>query len=525
MQKHREPNKSLGLIGACSENVVVFAEKMLGVKLYAWQVQFLMDICRAFKNKDETREFLALTSRQIGKSTSIAIFAVWATIFNKYPGTLSENTSVGIASASDVQAKKLLYEMKKYLRLGDRFLERTYQDEDKKPMFGKLFFSDLLSTDDPNNTTTITFKPHNKDVHGDILLMGSLSGSVIKSYPPTSAVLGETFSVVIIDEAGKTDKLTDMFFYDFMYPTGNSTNAIRIYTSTPWVSSGFFYRLVDPDDIYGVADVSICLFTVDAIKEENPDYYKTVMKTVDQLNRDGKTDEVQRAYYCRFIKGEQSYFDPMKTTDVFTKEYDMVGAYNGLCDMGVDFGGQTISRSVITITELREDNTIRRLFTKTYEVGKDNSLIADIELLKKDFNIQRIIPDDCPQGDYLIREMKDKGWDVHPMNFRSEKVKKYGAFRASVNRGEVESYYDDELKTEMLALEQKTGNRQSVIGAAPGYRDDLIDSFVLSAYFFVQDDNQVKMFDWNELGDGQSSTAMERVKKMRGQYEQIDNHL
>jgi len=523
MQKHREPNKSLGLIGACSENVVVFAEKMLGVKLYAWQVQFLMDICRAFKNKDETREFLALTSRQIGKSTSIAIFAIWATIFNKYPGTLSENTSVGIASASDVQAKKLLYEMKKYLRLGDRFLERTYQDEDKKPMFGKLFFSDLLSTDDPNNTTTITFKPYNEDVHGDNLLVGSLSGSVIKSYPPTSAVLGETFSVVIIDEAGKTDKLTDMFFYDFMYPTGNSTNAIRIYTSTPWVSSGFFYRLVDPDNIYGEADVSICLYTVEAIKEENPDYFKTVMKTVDQLNRDGKTDEVQRAYYCRFIKGEQSYFDPMKVTDAFTKEYNMVSTYQGVCDMGVDFGGQTISRSVITISELMENNTIRRLFVKTYEVGKDNSLIEDIEALMKDFNVQRIIPDECPQGDYLIREMKDKGWDVQPMNFRSEKVKKYGAFRASLNRGEIESYYDDELKTEMLALEQKTGNRQSVIGAAPGYRDDLIDSFVLSAYFFVQEEGGLKAFEYYEEGEGSTYMERKRLEKSKGNYQGVSN--
>ena len=44
MDKYREPNKDLGLIAACSENVVVFAEKMLGVTLYAWQVKFLMRI-------------------------------------------------------------------------------------------------------------------------------------------------------------------------------------------------------------------------------------------------------------------------------------------------------------------------------------------------------------------------------------------------------------------------------------------------------------------------------------------------
>jgi len=497
MDVYRTPDKSGGLIEAGSKNVNVFAELMLGIKPYAWQVYFLNQIQEAIDDPAKLREFLALTSRQIGKSTAVAILAIWVCVYNKYPGTLANNTSFGVVSASDVQAKKLLYEMKKLMRMGDRFMERTYVDDEQVPTFGKKFFGDLLDENEPNNTTTVTFKPYKEDVHGPFVLRDSLSGSIIKSYPPTSSVLGETFSVVVIDEAGKSDKISDQFFYDYMYPTGNSTNAIRVYTSTPWVSSGFFYRLVNPDGNYENTPAVSVTFTVEAIKIENPAYYTTVMKTVNQLNADGKTDEVQRAYYCRFVKGETNYFSPTKVIDMFTNDYQQVEGYVGECDMGVDFGGQVVSKTVITITALVKDNLIKRLYRRTYEVGKDNNLIADIEDLRSRFNIQRIIPDDCPQGDYLIREMEEKGWNIHRMNFRSDKTKKYGAFRSSLNRGDILSFHDDDLKTEMLALELSEGSRQSKIQHAPGYGDDLIDSFLMSCYFFIQEEGGFKVYDYD----------------------------
>ena len=130
MEEFRKPNKEVGLLQACSENVVVFASHMLGLKLYSWQVLFLNRIQKALVDDKITREFLAITSRQIGKSTSIAIFALWCCVFNKYPGTVSNNSSIGIASASDEQAKKLLNEIKKFIRLGDAFMKVTYVDDE-----------------------------------------------------------------------------------------------------------------------------------------------------------------------------------------------------------------------------------------------------------------------------------------------------------------------------------------------------------------------------------------------------------
>jgi hypothetical protein len=504
--QYRVPPEGVGLLEACSNNIILFSEKMLGLKLYSWQIYFLRQIQKRMQDsEDVSSEFVALTSRQIGKSTALAVLSVWACVFNKYPGTVGNNTIVGIASATDTQAKKLLYEMKKYIMMGDAFMRDTYV-KDGKPSFGDLFFTNLLDDGQPNNTTTISFKRHDPTRHSAFVLKGSKTGSVIKSYPPTSVVLGETFTMVIIDEAGKSDKISDQFFYDFMYPTGNSTNAVRIYTSTPWSSSGFFYRMVDPDEMYGESPADVVVFTIDAIEEENPRQFKTVLNTVAQLQKDGKQDEVQRAYYCRFVKGEQSYFDPEDTLKAFDGDLLQHDSFAGFCDLGVDFGGQVSSRTVLTVSHLNDQGDVIRIAHKTYEVGKDGTIIDDITELKTRYNIQRIIPDECPQGDYLIRKMKDMGWDITPMNFRSEKVKKYGAFRSMLKKGLIKSYKDDALQTEMLAMEYSHGSRQSVIQHAPGYSDDLIDSFLLSVYHYLQDDSKLTVFDWDNVSGGAGNT-------------------
>ena len=493
MDIYRQADKNKSFLQDCSDNPVIFAERMLGIHLYAWQVYFIRKILNAINSRNsDRREFVAMTSRQIGKSTAIAVLSIWATVFNKYPGTIMNNTIIGITSASDVQAKKLLYEMKKMLRAGDIFMATQYV-QDNKPKFGKTFFSSLLDDNEPNNTTMITFKAYKPD-YGQYILKDAKSGCVIKSYPPTSSVLGETFCFVIIDEAGKTDKIDDMFFYDYIYPTGNSTNAIRIYTSTPWVPNGFFYRMIDPDNIYGESPADVCIFTIDAIRLENPEYYETVMKTVNQMNKDGKTDEVQRAYFCRFVKGEKSYFKPEDIFSMFTKE-SMPESFTGLCDLGLDFGGKSTSKTVITISTLTPEGKIRRLYKKKYDVQKDDTILEDIRELKTRFNIQRMVPDDCPEGDYIIRDMIKLGWNVTPMCFRSDKVKKYGSFRGQLRKGNILSFEDDDLKTEMLAMEFSEGSRQSLIQHAPGYTDDEIDSFVMSCYHFLQDEGGVEFFD------------------------------
>jgi hypothetical protein len=432
-------------------------------------------------------------------STALAILAIWCCVFNKAPVKKGSfrNTLFGIVSAGDEQAKTLLNEIKKYLYTGDTHMAE-YVDAEGKPMFGETFFTSLLSKNqsDSNNKSTVTFAKHIPSVHGDILLAGSKVGSTIRCWPPTDIVLGKTLTVAVIDEAGRLEKITDEFVTEFFLPTTSANGGITIYTSTPWIPAGHFYRMVNPDGTFDDR-ADVCMFSIDAIKTEGADQYNFVNdKLIAPLIRDGKRDEVQRAFYCRFVKGETAYFDPEDVRKCFSENSAPLTSFKQPCDLGIDFGGQVVSKTVFTISYLDEKATIRRIYSHFYPVGGDNELVNDIALLFKSFNIQRIIVDDCPAGQTFIKSMEDRGWEVHRMVFRADKVKKYGAFRVALKRGYIKSYNDDLLKAEMYALENTPGARQSNIQHAPGYTDDLIDSFLMSTFFFIEDEERLEAFQW-----------------------------
>ena len=498
MKKYEEKPEGKGLLEACSENVVLFSKYMLGFNLYSWQIDFLTRLQDSLHGKSKVREHAAITSRQIGKTEGVvAIFDLWAAIFNKAPMvSIGNNTQILVVSASDKQSKDLIKRIRRMMNLGDVYMRDKWGYEN--------FYSKLIDPKGANNTEQITFYAATSndkeapDVEDTPLLKGSKIGSQIVSFPPTSKVLGSTASIIIVDEVGKTDKISDEFLEEYLSPVGDANDALKVYISTPWVLSGFFYRIINPDDVYEDFDVEKVMYSIDAIKIENPKQYETVMTKIEKMRAADKNAEVQRAYYCQFVKGEQSFFNPDAVRDCFDEDYEMIEEFKGECDLGVDFGGQSISKTVITVSYLDDKNMIRRLYKKTYEVGKDTNLVDDIAEIMKRFNVKRIIPDNCPQGDYKIREMIDKGWVVTPMTFASDKVKKYTAFRALLNRRLIKSFNDDSLKAEMFALESSQGVRNMIIKHGVGVNDDEIDSFVLSAYHFLVDESAGRYFDMDE---------------------------
>ena len=502
-KKYSQRTEGKGLIEDCNDSVIVFAKHMLGIELYTWQKILALDMMAAINDEKNPREFVVLTSRQIGKTTFAAIFALWVSLFNKLASSEEQNSTCGIISASDLQAKLVLKEVDKYIKIGDNYC-RIHYSREKDDIMDKGLLSSLIDSDEDNNKQTISFKAEKlvKDhetgamipEYGQYFLSGSKIGTRLNSYPPTTSVLGQTFAYLHEDEAGRNDRFTDEAHYEYLHPTGDARNAIRLYTSTPWVQSGFFYELADPENMRVDHKHLRYMFTIDAIEHENPKQHKNVLDNIEEMRKDGKKDEVERAYYCRFVKGEASYFNPDDVDDCFNGEDVFLESYSGECDIGVDFGGQVKSRTVITVSALIDD-TVKRLYHKRYEVGEDNNLMADVEEVMSRFpNWQRIIPDDCPQGDYVIRKMREKGWNVHPMNFRRDKIKKYGAFRSKLKKGLVKSYRDDDMKVEMKALEFTNAAVQSNIMAPRGYTDDMIDSFVMSAYFFLEDSGRVRFF-------------------------------
>lgn len=514
MDKERSGTPGRGMIAEASENFPYFCEKMLGLRLYAWQVFSWKKAREALLEPDPNkragmlREFLLLTGRQQGKSTFVAAIALWCCVFNRLPQGMGKNTNVIVVSATEKQATELLGKVTELMIVGDTHMESAYLDEHGDSIFGKRsnkfkgFFSSLLDDNSSNSSSVVTFKAHRKEVHGEFILAGAKLGPVLKSYPPTKKILGQTCSLLIEDECGSADDITDDFHYKYASPTGDAFNAVRVYCSTPWVPRGFFFDLADTEGTNPNPNIERVMFTCESIRLENPRQYNTIQERVSGMRGIGQNDAVLLSYYCKFVKGQTSYFDPDSVRKMFTDSYKMFDGFLGKCDMGIDFGGQTISHTTITISRYDEKSRrMQRIYHKRYPVREDMSLIDDVASLIKQFNVQRVIPDDSPAGWNLIRVMQDKGWNVEPMNFKTDKVKKYGAFRAALNRGEVDSYFDDDLKKEMLAMEFSQGKINTMIQHADGSTDDLIDGLIMSLYFYLnEEDNRARFitFSWTD---------------------------
>ena len=113
--------KDSGLLEASRNNVITFAKQMLGVELYTWQKIVASDIMEAINDESLSREFVVLTSRQIGKTEMAAIMALWIAVFNKLPNGIGNISPCGIISASDKQSRRVLKRIKELIRIGDQY--------------------------------------------------------------------------------------------------------------------------------------------------------------------------------------------------------------------------------------------------------------------------------------------------------------------------------------------------------------------------------------------------------------------
>ena len=480
--------KGKSLFDVCRDDFVVFCDRMLGLRLYGWQ--YLV----ALRINAGDRRFVLNTSRQVGKSKLASALSLWYAVFNKAGTGDGGNTKVGVISGTDDQAKKLMLEIKNLIWLGDEHCRKYSKLKDDVFSFG--VFSYLVDNGQgaENNRSAITFKRYEEVLKvAPWLLQGAKIGCFIKSLPPTDIVRGNTFDLLIVDEAALID---DDIYTMAISKTGDKYNAVRIISSTPRGHVGFFYDLFDPENKYGDESWTRFWFTIDAIRHDCPDEYVLRMKDVEKELTRGKYLTVRQEYYGEFVQSETAFFKPEKVDGMIDVDAVMLEGFNGSCDLGVDFGGLRVSRTVLTVCAFDEETgEVRRIHRKVYGVREDGNIMDDIIDLKKRFNVERVVVDDCPEGDYKIREMEQKGWSVTRMSFAKEKIKKYGEFRAKLNKGLIKSFVDAELVAEMKALQQLEGTQRTMIKHAPGMTDDLIDSFLMGAYHMVTDDDGFKFYD------------------------------
>lgn len=475
------------LFKACSEDPAVFAYYMLGIRLYAWQYLVTREIVKGNKR------IILNTSRQIGKSLLSSVISLWFAIFNKGCTSEFKNTKVGVISATDDQAKKVMRDIKNIIYIGNHYCKLHYS-KGKGDIFDLGLFTFLVddSREAENNKSTITFKAWTEGM--GFLLNNSLVGSFIKCYPPTDIVRGETFDLLFVDEAAQID---DEIYNMAIEKTGEKFDAFRIMASTPYGLSGFFYEFFDPDDRLSDNMWARFAFTIDSIRLDEPTEYAKRMNAIKSDEAMGKILKIRQESYCEFVQSEQTFFNPAKVDEMF-EDYPVVESYSGECDLGVDFGGLKNSQTVVTISRIDDEGTIHRIYTMAYPVRQDGELVNDLKDLRKRFNIQRIIVDECPAGYVIQDKLVKEGWNIVGMKFAAEKVKKYGEFRAKLHKGRIKSYMDNELQSQMKALMTKQGIERTQIQPPPGYKDDYIDSFLLSTYFYISNDSGFRCWDVDE---------------------------
>lgn len=241
---------------------------------------------------------------------------------------------------------------------------------------------------------------------------------------------------------------------------------------------------------------------------------RILMKKQDYYAR-GMEKRFKQEYEAKFTVQETAFFENDDVMSMFMKTMSKLHEFDGECDLGVDFG-MVHSHTVLTVSRLSDGGVVERLYHHRYDFGDDDNLIEDIASLLNRFNINRIIPDDCSEGYNAIQEMKKRGWNVKPMNFKRDKVSKYFAFRAFLRQGLIKSYADKALEEEMVGLQEAETVRSTRISKPTGGTDDLIDCFVMSAYFYLEPKkSELKTYDVWDFDLEEEENEAEKILQTR----------
>lgn len=443
-----------------------YSVNQLGIVPLMWQMK-MWDLLDAGKKR-----IIVCTPRQIGKSLALSVFALKAIDMNVFPSGVDKRTRVGIISATEEQSKKLMSTIRELIVVGDKHVELMTGGKVKGYFSNKIDKSMSAS----NNKSAITFT----------------NGNQIICLPPTNRVRGYSFSYLFIDEGAFVED--NSIFFDCFEPTVSTTNGTICITSTPNGQQGFFYELFDPEDKQVTHEYERVWINyrdienkdiVDSIEQKKINYYAT-----------GKEKHFEQEYEAKFTVQVTAFFESSDVDKMFQVAINKYDSYEGECDLAIDFG-MVNSHTVITVCRYTDLGCIERIYSYRYPFGTDDHIIEDIRELKKRFNIQRVIPDDCAEGYYKIQEMVKIGWRVTPMSFKAEKLAKYSEFRSWLRQGKIKSFKDPVLEFEMKGLQEEESVRTTKIHKPSGGTDDMIDSFVMACYHYLERGSVgLKVYDW-----------------------------
>lgn len=402
--------------------------------------------------------------RQIGFTTTLASLCAWAVWFNKLPAGMENKTKICVVSKDEPAAKNLLQMIKDFFYMGDRHMSAFLKKKDKTFQY----FSSNFKTD---NVDKLVLR----------------NGCEICSFPPTKKVRGTSNSLLIIDEAAfLNNNDPSKFFITDALPSISETNGKVVVSSTANGIGGFYYDLIDPENKKNNSMYTRISFPY-TVNHANPNY----MKNAELLKSQIEPKDFSQEYLCEFNQSDVNFFDSEKVQDIFNNNIHDLDYNCKEMVLSIDYG-MTESRTCLALS-FEHDGVIYHAYLKEFERGYDiNGLIPFITGLKDRYNIIKMIPDDCPQGDAINKQMISLGWPIELFDFHTKKIQTYVAYRSRMNKGEVSLPYDSETELQFLEMQQEESNMGNLkIHKPRSGRDDRVDTLMMGASPFLNNEERL----------------------------------
>lgn len=409
-------------------------------------------------------------ARQIGMSTAVAIFALWAALFNKFPSGVTANTKIGIISRGEDAAKKLLNQyIYGLINQAELHLNKVAGWVD--------IIQQLISQ---KNSEMIVFSK---------TLTGAKNGSYIKSLPPTDKVRGLDLDIVFVDEAAFLNNPDpDNFIKTVVLPTVAATGGKVVMLSTPNGVGNFFYEIVDPFDKYDEHEYFRLFYPYTINQDEK------YLKMVEEQRRLMHPNEFAQEYECDFVLSGSNFFNVEvidKAIDDRVKDQYRQGQPVVL---GIDLGWHNSLTVITVVYKDPADGIIKLIDWKRFEQHTTNDVVLKyIDYLKTIYNIGTIVVDNCIQAKDFINELQKAGYYVKEFDFHKEKIPAYVRFKQLLNLGAIKFPKYDVLIREMKELiKEETSMGVPSLHKPKNGTDDVIDSFVMAVSAISDDSNQFK---------------------------------
>ncbi len=349
-QESQKASETASLSMYVPEDPVVFAQEFFGFQVKEYQASLL---------RDKSKRVVVRWSRQAGKTTCIALRAIWFAC--AYPKTLT------LIVAPTLRQSMIMSD-----RIGD-FLG-ALPKEKRQALVEKL------------QRTTVRFK----------------NGSRIIALPNSPQLLrGYAASQVITDESAffKDDKLV---FYNVLYPMLSTTDGALIASSTPWSKDSVFYRMCQAPEFNKHTITCEEVVKSGLIKQS----------FLDEMRNQLPFDRFQREFMAEFVEDIDAWLPQSLIVGCIDSQlapYDFQAKPQGDFYLGVDFGKQQDYSVALAIE--KQGQTHKVVHVHRFPLHTEYaSVIGYIKTLQDRWKtICSVYCDVTGVGNYIVEDMVRSG--------------------------------------------------------------------------------------------------------------------